>query len=96
MDRTRPEFFCSPELGGQPDAYQVELRPKVEFLGMLNKLDFKKLDLTCNDLNVVLGELDHIFEGFDTLSVSADKFDKNLMQSSLSNLEHLKFLPTNS
>lgn len=96
LDRAKPAFFCSCEMQGCPEPFEVQNRPKQEFSNILAKLDFKKLSCECGDLNDVINCLDDIWAGFDMLAVNADKIDRALMLNAVNALERSKILPQNA
>ena len=92
MNRERPSFFCSHELGGAPAQYVVEKRPKELFKDYFD--DQKKNDeYTKLKNDETLNDLDSICEGFDLLSCGAQECNKEKMVTSLVKLKNQSILP---
>lgn len=92
-ERQRPDFFCSPQLNGIPEAYSVGQRPMNEFSKIVDELKNQKAHETYKDLFNILTQLDATYKAFDMLALAPEKITRDVMSQSLRQLQNLSYLP---
>lgn len=92
-ERAKPEYFCSAQLNGMPEAYKIGQRPMDEFSKIVDDLKKQKANETYKDLFDMLTQLDATYKAFDMLALAPEKITREVMSSCLQQLQVLSYLP---